>query len=134
MKFSMPGNVARRWQWTICSDLFRGWTMICAENNTPQALLAALKAGDFYASQGPEFHRLSYQDGIFEAEFTPCTEAILLTAQSRGYCGRVPDSPGTETTSLRVDLRDRPPQRYLRCQLRDRDGNYAWSMPLYFNS
>lgn len=91
------------------SDLFRGWTMICAENNTPQALLAALKAGDFYASQGPEFHRLSYQDGIFEAEFTPCTEAILLTAQSRGYCGRVPDSPGTETTSLRVDLRDHPP-------------------------
>ena len=114
------------------SDLFRGWTMICAENNTPQALLTALKAGDFYASQGPEFHRLSYQDGIFEAEFTPCTEAILLTAQSRGYCGRVPDSSGAETTALRVDLRDRPPQRYLRCQLRDRNGNYAWSMPLYF--
>lgn len=113
-------------------DQFRGWTVICAEENTPAALISALRAGDFYASQGPEFRRLSYRDGIFEAEFTPCVEAVLMTAQSRGYCGLVPETgKDAETATLRIDLRDQPPLRYLRCQIRDRHGNYAWSMPLY---
>lgn len=115
-------------------DQFRGWTMICAGENTPAALVAALKAGDFYASQGPEFRRLSYRDGIFEAEFSPCVEAVLMTAQARGYCGLVPETgKDEETCKLRIDLRNQQPARYLRCQIRDRRGNYAWSMPLYLD-
>ena len=35
-------------------DHFGGWVMVKALENTPEALLAALKAGDFYSSQGPE--------------------------------------------------------------------------------
>ena len=34
----------------------RGWTMIHAEARTPDAIVAALKAGRFYASTGPEIH------------------------------------------------------------------------------
>jgi hypothetical protein len=35
-------------------DHFGGWVMVKAEENEPEALLAALKRGDFYSSQGPE--------------------------------------------------------------------------------
>ncbi len=35
-------------------DHFGGWVMVKAEENAPDALLAALKRGDFYSSQGPE--------------------------------------------------------------------------------
>ena len=94
--------------------------------------IAGLKTGDFYASQGPEFRRLSYRDGIFEAEFSPCVEAVLMREEARGYCGLVPETgKDEETCKLRIDLRSQPPVRYLRCQIRDRRGNYAWSMPLY---
>jgi hypothetical protein len=34
----------------------RGWTMIHAEARTPEAIVAALRAGRFYASTGPEIH------------------------------------------------------------------------------
>lgn len=34
----------------------RGWTMVHAEARTPQAIVAALRSGRFYASTGPEIH------------------------------------------------------------------------------
>ena len=37
-------------------DGFGGWMMVKAEDNQPEALLAAMKAGDFYSSQGPLIH------------------------------------------------------------------------------
>ena len=39
-----------------CDDAFGGWVMVKAETNEPELLLAALKAGDYYSSQGPLIH------------------------------------------------------------------------------
>ncbi len=114
-------------------DFGKGWTVICAENRDPASLITALKAGDFYSSQGPEIYRLSFKDGIFEAEFSPCMEAILVSGGPRGFCGRVQGRPDAEATSIRRDLNEWKPRRYIRLQLLDREGRYAWSMPLYFN-
>ena len=36
----------------IVDDTFGGWVMVKSEQNTPEAILAALKAGEFYSSQG----------------------------------------------------------------------------------
>ena len=117
-------------------DLFRGWTVICAENSEPDSLLDALRTGSFYSSQGPELYRIRCEGGIFEAAFSPCVEAILMTSKSNGFCGCVPDeagpgSPAREVTEVHFDLRGCNPQNYLRLQLRDRNGCCAWSMPLY---
>ncbi len=83
----------------IEADTCRSYTMVQAEECTPEAILAALRAGNFYASQGPrisvecadrtlrvrttpvqsivcytdtawEPHRAEVVDGITEAEFT----------------------------------------------------------------
>ena len=117
-------------------DLFRGWTVICAENSEPDSLLDALRTGSFYSSQGPELYRIRCEGAIFEAAFSPCVEAILMTSKSNGFCGCVPDeagpgSPAREVTEVHFDLRGCNPQNYLRLQLRDRNGCCAWSMPLY---
>ena len=40
------------------NDAFGGWVNVKAENLEPETLLAALKAGDFYASTGPEIHAI----------------------------------------------------------------------------
>ena len=42
-------------------DACGGWVMVKAEENEPAALLAALKAGHFYASQGPLIHDAEVQ-------------------------------------------------------------------------
>jgi len=39
-----------------CNNFFGGWTMIKAESLEPEVLLAALRTGNTYATQGSEIH------------------------------------------------------------------------------
>lgn len=115
---------------------FCGYTMILAEENSQEAIIKALKNGDFYASQGPEFYSLNFENGVFEAEFSPCTEAILLTNKSRGFCAAIEDGKKAETpikscSSMKFDISQLPKNSYVRCQIKDKDGRYAWSNPLF---
>ena len=122
-------------------DLFMGWTEICCEKRTRECVAEALKNGSYYSTQGPRFKRISFKDGIFEAEFTPVTSAICLSNQCRGFCAGVPnftgDGAAPEVTSIRFDVRDlfAPGKtvikcNYLRCQIIDAEGRHAWTNPI----
>lgn len=122
-------------------DLFGGWTEICCEERTPECVVKALKNGDYYSTQGPRFKRLSYHDCVFEAEFTPVTTAIGVSNRCRGFCAGVPnfagDGKAPEITSCRFDASGffAPEKRsikstYLRLQIIDAQGRYAWSNPV----
>jgi hypothetical protein len=122
-------------------DLFMGWTEICCEERTLECVVDALRRGSFYATQGPRFKRLSFENGIFEAEFTPVTSAIGLSNQCRGFCAGVPnftgDGSAPEITSCRFDLSNINSSKktfidcsYLRCQIIDAEGRHAWSNPI----
>ncbi|MBR2438563.1 MAG: hypothetical protein IKB25_00080 [Lentisphaeria bacterium] len=114
-------------------DFACGWIMICPESNTPEDIIKALKQGYFYSSQGPEFSRISVYEGIVEAEFTPCAAAVFVGRNSTGRCLAIerPEGPGTscEITSIKTELKDCP-RGLFRIQLRDAQGNYAWSNPI----
>lgn len=114
-------------------DFACGWTMICAESSSQEDILKALKQGYFYSTQGPEFTKLAVNDGILEAEFTPCTAAVLVGRGSRGKMFSIerPKGPETfsETSCINVELKDCPAGIF-RIQLRDAQGNYAWSNPI----
>ncbi|MFA6929582.1 MAG: CehA/McbA family metallohydrolase [Lentisphaeria bacterium] len=117
-------------------DLFKGFTMICAENASPQALLKALKEGSFYASQGPQFQSISLENKNFSAEFDPCEEVILLSNSASGVLGATIDEegPGSEPKTcqrFQCDLSSYPAGSYVRCQIKDSEGKYAWSNPFF---
>ena len=120
-------------------DLFMGWTMLLTDKPlSQQVIIDALKAGDFYASQGPEFKRLSYVDGVFEAEFTPCVEVIGLTNLSKGYCAMVENMNGPqdglkEISSCKFTL-NKVPNGWFRLQIKDKNGRYAWTNPILVNA
>ena len=116
-------------------DLFKGFTMILAEDPSPEAVLNALRNGDFYASQGPRFTRISFENGILSADFTPVIAAIGVMRLSRGHCQCIEDAegPGSENreiTRLEVDL-SQVRNSYVRIQLRDAAGRMAWSNPVF---
>ena len=122
-------------------DLFGGWTEICCEERTAECITAALRNGNYYATQGPRFKRLSYHDGIFEAEFTPVTTAIGMSNRCRGFCAEIPNFTGDgktrEITSCRFDVsgffapgKTSIKSTYLRLQIIDAQGRYAWSNPV----
>ena len=114
-------------------DFCCGWTMICAESKSQEDILKALKQGYFYSTQGPEFSKIAVHDGILEAEFTTCAAVVLVGRNSAGRMFSIenPDGPGTasEVSSIKADLKDCP-RGLFRIQLRDANGNYAWSNPI----
>ena len=113
---------------------FGGWTMIAAEDRSAESLLNALKNGSFYATQGPEFTRLSLENGVFEAEYTEADEVIILSTGYFGMCITTPDSPqyGDRITStgFRQELPEKFKGRPVRLRIRDKSGRYAWSAPV----
>jgi len=122
-------------------DLFGGWSVVCCAERTREAVVAALRAGSFYSTQGPEFKRLSFEDGIFEAEFSPATSVIGVSNQCRGFCAGVPnfegDGKAPEITSCRFDMREllAPAKAVIKCnyfrfQIIDAQGRYAWTNPV----
>lgn len=116
-------------------DLFWGWTVICAPDNSESSLLEALRQGSFYSSMGPEFTRISWKNGILEAEFTPCAEVTILSNASYGWSIRREEEKGELATSFKLELprvlENPASYKYLRIQLRDQNGKYAWSMPVF---
>lgn len=116
------------------SDLFGGYTCILAENKEPQSLLNAIRKGDFYASMGPEFKKITFENGILEAEFSPCVKVNVLANASSGYCASWdnylhPENP-EEYTSLKKDF-SQWKNCYIRIQIQDKNGKYAWSNPIW---
>ena len=115
-------------------DLFHAWTMICAKENTQDALIDALRNGRFYASMGPEIKSLSFENGIFKAEFSPCDTVVLVAKRSRGKCHCVPWHPLTHShvlaTEAEFDVSDLQPGSFVRLQLQNEKGQYAWSNPV----
>ena len=111
--------------------LFGGWTVVCAKERTLPAVMDALKKGEFYATQGPEFHTLGLDGNKLYAEFSEVVRCSLVLKFS-GKCLIIPgqDAPGT---SAEYDLESiRAAGGYARWNITDARGRSAWSNPIYF--
>ena len=111
------------------AELFMGWTMIACSERSQEKILEAIRTGQFYSTEGPEFKKLSFKDGIFEAEFTPCSKAVIITNQCCGF-GIFDDGGNDARTSIRFDESTLKPGSYLRCQICYKDCKYAWTNTL----
>lgn len=115
--------------------LFQAWTVIAAKSKSHDDFMDALRKGNFYATQGPEFTRIDYKDDVFEAEFSPCVSVVGMTNPSIGYCATVPDMLGPDTgapevTKCSFKLIRRTKPTWFRLQIIDAKGKYAWTNPV----
>ena len=101
------------------------YTMLQADALTPEGVIAALKRGSFYASQGPQF---------IEAELTE-TELIVRTSPvSRctfisnlvWVAGRCRTGEGMVENVYRLQ----PGETFIRCEIEDSAGRRAWLSPV----
>lgn len=112
-----------------CS-LFGAWTVICARERSLEGAMEALRKGEFYATQGPQFHTLGLDGDRCYAEFSESVKCSLVLKQS-GVCLIIPkqDAPGT---SAECDLKKyRAPGAYARWVITDAQGRSAWSNPIF---
>lgn len=107
-------------------DHFGGWVMLRAEENTPEALLAALKTGAFYASTGPEIHDLQINGDRLRVACSPC-EAVIV--QGTGTAAVAVH--GQAMTEAEVPLARLARSPWLRVTVRAPGGGRAWSNPVF---
>lgn len=106
------------------ADAFGGWVMVRAESLTPEALLAALKAGDFYATQGPELHDLAVDGDTLCITMSPVDRVIALGPRSRAAT-----VSGRSMTAARIDIAAFQ-GGWLRLVAVDASGRRAWTNPI----
>lgn len=106
-------------------DHFGGWVMVKAAENTPEALLAALKAGAFYSSQGPELRGIARVGDVLEVA---CSAAASVIVQGRGSAATAVH--GASMTGAAVPLGRLASSPWLRVTVVDRAGRRAWSNPM----
>jgi predicted metal-dependent phosphoesterase TrpH len=112
-----------------CMDAFGGWVMVKAEKNEPEALQTALKAGHYYATQGPLIHHVAW--GSEEVEIT-CSAAASVMVLGRG--SRAAQSVLHGQTRVRLNYAKHRAGGFARIVIADAAGRRAWTNPVYFEN
>ena len=108
-------------------DAFGAWVMVKAPELSPEALLGALHAGHYYASEGPEIHDIRRNGDMLDIHCTPA-RAIMLV----GPVSQSARDHGTNLTRASLPL-DRFEGGWCRAVVVDAAGRRAWSNPLWLD-
>jgi hypothetical protein len=106
-------------------DAFGGWVHVKAESLDPDSLLAALKAGHFYSSQGPELHEVAIDGDEIRVA---CSPSRVIFATGLGSATR--HLRGDTLNSASFPLEPFAGS-YVRITVIDADGKRAWSNPIW---
>ncbi|OQP87478.1 phosphotransferase [Rhizobium rhizosphaerae] len=104
-----------------------GWVMVKAEENTPDSVLAALKAGHYYASQGPVIDHIERRGNMLHIESSDIFAAVLV-----GPASLAARKLGPSMSAIDLPL-DQFEGKWCRLVLRDSRGRNAWTNPLWLD-
>ena len=103
------------------SDNRRGWVMVKADTLSDEALAAAIRRGDFYATEGPELYVVREGRKLI-IETSPC--AIIGTLSNLSWTNDR-TLRGNGITHFEYIARDE--EKWIRVEARDKNGKRAWS-------
>ena len=103
-------------------DAFGAWVMVQAEAREPEALVAALKAGHYYSSTGPEIHAIRFEGDEVEVACSPAASVHVLGKGSRST-----QQLGQDLTRVRLAHSKLGKESYRRIVVTDEQGRKAWS-------
>lgn len=108
-----------------------GWVCVASENNVA-SILDALRNGRFYSSCGPEIHDFFVEDG---KAFVECSPAAKVRLHSDCHPTRIVRSADANLRQAEFDLACGwpGPYKYVRIEVIDADGKYAWSNPIFLD-
>lgn len=109
----------------LTHDFLGGWVMVQADELEPDALLASLKAGRYYSSQGPEIHDIAI-DG--DEVVVRCSPASAVSVVGRG--SKSQSQVGDEIEAARLRIK-RFAGSWFRVTVIDKEGKKAWSNPIW---
>lgn len=100
------------------------YLMLKAKSPSKEDVMAALRAGDFYATQGPCFS-VKWEGDRLIVESTPVEEVVFLSDQLW-----VPDRVWSGHDITRAEYQIKTTEHFVRVELYDKEGRAAWSSPI----
>lgn len=107
-------------------DAFGGWIHVRAQSLDAESLVAALKAGHFYASMGPHLHDVWVEGDGIAVESSP-VETIVVS----GKGSRLIRKHGNPITELRESIEQFQDGGFCRVTVIDAAGRRAWTNPIW---
>ncbi len=109
-----------------------GFVMVRAEENTPDAILTALRNGAFYSSTGPILQDMAIvpgEDNVphLRVRCSPCQSIVFFAEGPKGYRATAQEGNTLDTASLPI----KEDQVFLRVECWDAQGGVAWTNPVY---
>lgn len=108
-------------------DIGGGFIMVKATELSREAIWSAIRAGQFYATQGPVFEDISLQDGKLCVKSSPVARIDFKCFPLRGGA-----LVGKEAALTEGAFAVPAGSTYIRVVLTDTKGRKAWSQPVYF--
>jgi len=106
-------------------DRFGGWVNVKAEALEPEALLASLKAGHYYASTGAEIHNVAITSHEIVVECSPAVGVML------GGIGTVRNYKRGDNITCASFPRAMFDDAFFRVNVVQADGKKAWTSPVW---
>lgn len=102
------------------------WVQVRARSLDPAELLAALKAGHYYSSTGPQIHDVAVEDGMVSVRCSPATKVLVSGGAPAGQV-----QTGHALTEAALPLGDLATAGYIRVTVVDAAGRRAWTNPIW---
>jgi predicted metal-dependent phosphoesterase TrpH len=117
------------------ADAFGGWVQVKCDSLHPDQLLASLKAGDYYSSQGPQIHSVSIADKELKVECSPVDTIVVAggTSRSAMQMGRSISSANIDLNKLTKGFAPAISSPWLRVTVIDSSGKRAWTNPIWLD-
>ena len=110
-------------------DHFGGWVNVKAQSLDPDEILLALKAGDFYSSQGPELYGIALEGKNITVNCSPVDTITVVCGNSRTCVktGKAITSATFDLTKLESGWLLKKLSPWFRVTVIDHAGKKAWS-------
>lgn len=112
-------------------DSFGAFTMIYAEKLEYEHIISALESGNFYCSTGPIFEEVYVEENKIHIKCSPVKAIRLLNEGRDAPIAIAPE--GELITEATFEMIPETLGRLVRIDIRDENGNFADTVPFYFN-
>lgn len=112
---------------TLYADSFGGWICVSAPELSREGLAAALRAGHFYSSSGPQIHRYEVEGDYLHVSCSAVQTIRFVSYERRGRVLRAAE--GETLTDARFHIAG--DEVFVRVECTDARGKVAWANPIF---
>jgi len=109
------------------ADAYRGWIVVKAAILNKESIISSIKKGLFYSSSGPKIKEVNFDGKRIYVHTSPVKTISFICDNSKGRS--IWEEGGKEVSEAEFESKGK--EKYLRIECIDKNGESAWTNPLF---